>query len=979
VKPEPDILKVATRAYAIRSTPKKEAIRKRRTKQIRKTRKTRKAQITLIFDTETTIDVSQQLNFGICRLFIDRPDGRPGTTCVAEVLFYADNLSTRYPEGFEVINRYVEEHLARVSPGRSTQILLMSRTEFVQQYVYKYGYCQGAMIVGFNLPFDSSRLAISTSAARRFLRGGNSLKLWEREQYRPRITYKPIDSKRALIQFTEPNEGRRNRGKFLDLKTLSFALTDSSHSLESACEDFGILFKKRAVVHGQITDEYITYCREDVGATAQLFREAMIEFRRHDIDLEPARALSPASIGKGYLAAMGIIPILRRQPEFDPMVLGAGMSAYFGGRADCRIRKAPLPVVYVDFLSMYPTVNALMRIWELVIAERIEVDNATDQVRALLSSPDLASKVWDKDFWPQLRCLVQIEPDGDIVPVRARYDAAAQNYGIGINPFFQECEAWYSLADLVASVRLGGPIPKVRQAVKLRPVGQQEGLTPVSLRGSEKLDPRDGDFFTKVIERRVLVRQDKELDEVEREKLQKFLKVLANSTSYGILAQFTRKDEISPVEVVVFIGDDDPFTTKTDSPEDPGPYCFPPIAAMITGGARLMLALAECEVSDAGGVHVFCDTDSMTVVASPDGGELECTTSEGETVRALSFDDVDRIVEKFASLNPYDPEIVKGSILEIEKENFDADGKRHQLWCWSISAKRYVLFTKGDEGRPTLVKVSEHGLGHLLNPRDPDDSSTGWIKELWQYLLEGELGFDPEPPAWLDSPALTRITASGPGVLRWFDGYNADKCFDDEIKPANFLLLAHPDSLDPSSALPIAAYESDASKWLTMEWIDRRDGQSVRITTDPFDGQARPGAVRVRTYRDVLSEYLRHPEAKSLAADGGPVRGSTTGLLQRRPVKASPVIARIGKEANRIEERISGLATRPEEYLNEYVDPGAWRKQLESLLESTTKMDLARQLGVDRGTVGRWLAGTSSPRRGHIQTVSDLDRQKSLP
>jgi hypothetical protein len=59
----------------------------------------------------------------------------------------------------------------------------------------------------------------------------------------------------------------------------------------------------------------------------------------------------------------GIVPPLERQPDFPPAVLGYAMAAYYGGRAECRVRRTPMPVVYVDYVSMYATVNALMGLW----------------------------------------------------------------------------------------------------------------------------------------------------------------------------------------------------------------------------------------------------------------------------------------------------------------------------------------------------------------------------------------------------------------------------------------------------------------------------------------------------------------------------------------------------------------------------------------------------------------------------------------
>ena len=960
VIPQPEALKVATRAYVERSKV-PDTKEKKVTSKARRQRKTTKPQISLVFDTETTIDVTQKLNFGSCRLFVDRADGPPGTTCTTEYLFYADELPTRDPQGFQVLVDYVGRHDAFVAPGRSQALHLVSRAEFVEQVLHRYGYRQEAMIIGFNLPFDLSRLAVDATSARKFLRGGNSLKLWHENQFRPRIAYKTIDAKRALIQFTEPNDGRNCRGRFLDLKTLCFAMTDQGFTLERACEAFGVGYEKRDVVHGSITPAYIDYCREDVGATAQLYRAAMAEFGRHDMDLDVTKALSPAALGKAYLTTMGIRPSLERQPDFDRDLLGAAMAAFFGGRAETRIRKVPLPVVYLDFLSMYPTVNALMDIWELVIAESIEIEDVTNEVQALLSRPNLATKFFDKDLWPQLRCLVEIEPHGDIVPVRAVYDRASTTYGIGINPYFHQGTTFYALADLVASVVLGGPVPKVVQAKRFRAVGIQKGLHPAVLRGTDRIDPTEDDFFVRVIEQRKRVRSDHEISDDEREQRQQFLKVFANATSYGIMAEFTRKDEADPVSVDVYVGAQGSFTNNTLHPEDAGPFCFPPFAAMITSAAKLMLALLEHEVTRAGGSSVFCDTDSLAIVATTHGGSIQCQTNDADTVTALSWGTVDEIVARFAALNPYDQSIVPGSVLEIEKENFDSNGDRLELWCWSISAKRYALFTRGADGAPAMVKASEHGLGHLLNPQDPDDATTGWIEELWQFILESELGLEPTEPAWLDRCALTRVTATGPGVLTWFKGLNAAKDFIEQIKPANFLLLAHRDPLHPNPALPIAPYEPDASKWSAMDWIDRRTGMPVKITTRPFDGQVLTGEVRVRTYRDMLADFLKHPESKSLAPDGGRVVGSTRGLLQRRPVASLPQIARIGKETNHLEERILGLVVDGDRSVSEYVDPEAWREQLSALVASSGVGAVAKELGVNRGTVGRWVAGKAFP------------------
>ena len=57
------------------------------------------------------------------------------------------------------------------------------------------------------------------------------------------------------------------------------------------------------------------------------------------------------------------------------------------------------------------------------------------------------------------------------------------------------------------------------------------------------------------------------------------------------------------------------------------------------------------------------------------------------------------------------------------------DGEQRKLSVFAISAKRYALFTWEADGCIRIAKYSEHGLGHLLAPNDPDDESGDWIAE----------------------------------------------------------------------------------------------------------------------------------------------------------------------------------------------------------------------------------------------------------
>src|SRR5208337_4630651 len=85
--------------------------------------------------------------------------------------------------------------------------------------------------------------------------------------------------------------------------------------------------------------------------------------------------------------AMKIKPWREVQPDFPPELIGAIISAYFGGRAEVHIRRQITPVVHCDFLSMYPTVCTLMRLWLFVRAKGVAYRDDTRSVTGLLARP----------------------------------------------------------------------------------------------------------------------------------------------------------------------------------------------------------------------------------------------------------------------------------------------------------------------------------------------------------------------------------------------------------------------------------------------------------------------------------------------------------------------------------------------------------------------------------------------------------------
>ncbi len=275
------------------------------------------------------------------------------------------------------------------------------------------------------------------------------------------------------------------------------------------------------------------------------------------------------------------------------------------------------------------------------------------------------------------------------------------------------------------------------------------------------------------------------------------------------------------------------------------------------------------------------------------------------------------------------------------------------------------------------MKWSEHGLGHLLNPTDPDRDDRDWIRLLWLGIVREVLGLPVAWPIWLDRPALSRLTISSPELLKPFAQLNAGKLYVDQVKPFNFLLTAHvarfghPDGVDPTQFQLIAPYEADARKWRRLAWLDRYSGQHYRITTSAETGGA--GVARVQTYRDVLEDFRHHPEAKSAGPDGRACDRQAVGLLQRRIVLSLPeLMTHVGKESNLLEEVEAGLEHDPDEAYTAYADPhrDPWRTSVLPVLKQMPIDRLVTATGLHRRSLFAIRAGERLPHPHNRQALT---------
>jgi hypothetical protein len=841
----------------------------------------------LVFDTETTTDTSQSLTFGAYRFCRATPNGE--YVCLEEGLFRADEIDSR---SFKIIRDYVEANAPDSPKDGPDKLSLYSRAEFVEKVLWE-AVQAGAMVVGFNLPFDLSRIAAAWSQAHN---GGWSLVLslrrsrktgqMEPNPDRPRIRVTSKDSKSAFIALMRPRIAEEwPSGRFLDLHTLASALHSESYSLDKACAVFGVPGKLKHEPTGKISSAEIDYCREDVRATTDLLNAMRREFDLHPIKLPADRAYSPASLAKAYLDAMGVTPP-KDKFKTAHRVLGIAMQAYYGGRAECRVRHVQVPIVHTDFTSQYPSVNALLGNGDVLTAERLSFDDMTNEIRKLLGTVTLEN-VFNPRFWKQLKFFALVRPDQDIFPVRAIYNNETQN--IGINRMSSKKPIWFAGPDVIASVLLTGKVPHIEKAIRMVPHGTQRGLQSTKLRGMVTINPKTDDFFRHVIEQRKRHKSNKSLGH--------FLKILANAGSYGLFVELTPEKPKKPTNIKVFSGQAS-FPQMSSVLENQGRWYFPPIAALITAGGRLLLAMLETCVTSAGGSYLFCDTDSLCIVASENGGLVSCPGGahklpDGqEAVKALSWKRVGSIANKFAALNPYDPNAVPGSILKIEDVNFDSSGNQRQLFGYAISAKRYVLYEhKGND--LTIVDPKAHGLGYLFPPKSASEDEPDWTFEAWDWLLREALGLARREPSWFDLPAMMRIVLSTPHVLQRLDF---------STRPYNFLLCplidtvtGYPAGVDPSHFTLITPFTKQRERWQEAEFVNVHDGKSYRLALSQSGSLDK---VIPQTFGYVLRLYPCHPESKSLAPDGTPCGASTRGLLQRASVTA--VTSRyVGKETDR--------------------------------------------------------------------------------
>jgi hypothetical protein len=771
----------------------------------------------LVIDTECLSDnPSQALRFGSFSIL------RDGNIIEKIGLFYNSNILTK-SELKELEKYCIKNPITK----------LYTLEQFIENIFYVETLTFNTPVIFFNAAFDISRISIGYVPARKNMRGGFVFILSKQRKF-PRIRIKKLNGSAHIIEF-ERTQYSRKKGFFIDTMVLSQIMTDSkSISLKKACERYNKFHKKLDVDgYDKINETFLDYAIGDILATGELFIRLKEEYDRFELDLPIHKVFSSASIGKGALTHLGIFP----NSDLKADTYGKVLAAYFGGRCQVGIRHTPTLVTVLDFVSLYPSLNILLKFFDMMTSEHIEVQDDTANVKKLLDSINTIDDLRNPEIWKSFCVVCEILPEKDILPIRGKFDN--ENFSVAVSSVSSKETMYYGLPSIISSKLLTGRTPEIKSALRFTGKGKQSTLKTAQILGV-KINPVSEDLFK-------FLAEERQRSKIAKDGRDREIKILINSTSYGIGIEMNPQDFKS--DVMIYSGNRKFSDFRRY--EQPGKFFNPIIPTIITDCAKLFLSICEIILSKYGATIAYCDTDSVFVPPQY----------------------ADEIIEWFDPLCPYNN--VK-HLLKKEAEN---------VWFYGISAKRYVIFSIDSSGNFIINDddYSLHGLGHLQSPFR--NSIEHWHKIIWHDILDlhyNRITIDELLNKYRDYYGISKFVVSTSSLMKRFNVLNKGKNYDDMITPFNFFLIAFSNVKDVK---PIAPFSKDPQTMPYSKFINYKDGSLME------------GQHYFKTLADELYSYINRPESKM---------SGSVGILHRKTVVIDSIVC-IGKESERMGNDIVGL------------------------------------------------------------------------
>jgi len=560
--------------------------------------------------------------------------------------------------------------------------------------------------------------------------------------------------------------------------------------------------------------------------------------------------------------------------------LGFGAASYVGGRAEVRVRRHEVRVIVADVTSMYPTVFILQGLQSLLASKKLYYRDVTEETIELLNTLRFDA-LHNRETWKVLNRLVLLEPSGDLLPVRMRPEDSSEPWTIAIAHYRSETACWYSLADVLAAKIQTGKIPKILRAIEIVP-GRRKSLRSVNFRNSVPLNPGEEIFKTIVERRQETKRAKKQSPNSELGRLDLGLKQFAASGAYGIMAEVNVTPSAPGESKRGHVYSDITFPCDVRD-ERPGKFANFILASLVTGGSRLLLSMLEVHVREAGGTFAFCDTDSLAIVLKSESAEgLSCL--EGSQAK--------EILKRFNRLNPY---AGVSEFIKIEHGH---------VYCFAISAKRYVLYTRTAAGRIKIVKCSESGLGAIIG-RSERETTKKLARRIWLHILSREVAMNGgqrrrvQQLCNFEIPLRRKLPLTQPDILRRFTRYNRNRDYSERVKPFGFLqAMTIASQGSHEDVRPIAPFERTVTESRKLPWMDAKTGKAVAID---WEGNGWAQAIPVIRLDEYVERYRIHPESKAADAQGTVCTEETRGLLYPLHLESDASI-HVGKEVDRLDE-----------------------------------------------------------------------------